>query len=949
MTDLHARLEAALADRYAIDREIGRGGMATVFLADDLAHDRKVALKVLHPQIAASLGTDRFLREIRIAANLDHPYIVPLFASGEADGLLYYVMPFIDGETLGDRLEREGRLPVDEAVRIATDVAEGLEYAHGTGVVHRDIKPANILLSAGRARIADFGVARAIDAASGHQMTVTGLAVGTPRYMSPEQATGSGDVDQRSDIYSLGCVLWESLAGESPFDGPSAQAILARKLTDRPGDSKAIRRTVPTGLAAVLERALETSPEDRYPTAKAFSEALASPGAGLRYRGRRLLRAGATVLVAAGLTVGGAWLTTVFSAGASSSDPAAAAPGLEPNRLAVAPFRVFDPALQDWSEGVVDYLSRSLDNAGALRTVSPSTSVQLWSGRPDVASANELGRGSGAGLVVFGSLLGLGADSVRVDATIVDVVAGAAFADLEIRGPADRLDHVVDSLAVEILREVQTVRQIGTVAHTSIGARSMPALKAFLQGEQSFRRMALDSAVLQFERAVELDSTFALAHLRLGTSHFFRAVGDDHRVHIWKAADLNTGLSNHDSLIIVTASSIAGYGSDSLTGDQLALRARDAADAAVAQYPNDPEAWFWLGNVRAFMQGSLSEVTVNSTANAYARAIAEDSTYMPAYLRGFGPALNAGRVDEIRVWTRKYLSLNPPDWSRGVPLILDLLLDPEPDEARIDHVLDSVAPRELWKAWTDLWLGTDPSEIAILLTRRTLERQDDPSSWIFQKGARRRNLATALGYRGHIAEAAELAGTDDVGNSWFPELLGELAMLGGYPEATLDSTFRAWIEHEGSVGWSAWWFAERGDTAALNLVAEQLPERTDIRGALALARADTAAFLETMADHEPGLGYRELHEAVLQHARVLSAVGRDSAAYDLLDRRKSDGWPHPSHVTWKLMRARLAEKLGHLDIALRDYRYVARAWVHADDSLQPLVEEAQQASFRLGG
>jgi hypothetical protein len=188
-----------------------------------------------------------------------------------------------------------------------------------------------------------------------------------------------------------------------------------------------------------------------------------------------------------------------------------------------------------------------------------------------------------------------------------------------------------------------------------------------------------------------------------------------------------------------------------------------------------------------------------------------------------------------------------------------------------------------------------------------------------------------------------------VGNSWFPELLGELAMLGSYLEATLDSTFRAWIEHEGSVGWSAWWFAERGDTAALNLVAEQLPERTDIRGALALARADTAAFLEIMAGHEPTRGYRELHEAVLQHARVLSAVGRDSAAYDLLDRRKSDGWPHPSHVTWKLMRARLAEKLGHLDIALRDYRYVARAWVHADDSLQPLVEEAQQASFRLGG
>jgi serine/threonine-protein kinase len=944
MSDVLDRLETALADTYAIDREIGRGGMATVFLAEDLAHDRKVALKVLHPQIAASLGPDRFLREIRIAANLEHPYIVPLFASGEAGGLLYYVMPFIDGETLQDRLTREGQIPVDEAIRLATDVAEGLEYAHESGVIHRDIKPANILLSTGRARIADFGVARAIDAASAHQMTVTGLAVGTPRYMSPEQATGSGEIDRRSDVYALGCVLWESLTGVSPFEGPSAQAILARKLTERPGDSKVIRRTVPAGLADALERALATSPDDRFPTAKAFADALASPGRGGTYSARRMLRVGATVVVAAGLTVGGAWLTSFFSADAGPAVPADARPSLEPNRLAVAPFRVFDPALEPWSEGVVDYLSRSLDNAGALRTVSPTTSVNIWSGRPDVASANELGNGAGAGLVVFGSLLALGEDSVRVDATVVDVVAGAAIGDLEIRGLADRMDHVVDSLAVEVLREVQTVRQIGAVVQTSIGSRSMPALKAFLQGEQSFRRTAWDSSIVLYERAIELDSTFALAHLRLGTAYMFRAVGDGDAGAMWRKADrLNVGLSDHDSLIIVAASAL-----DGLPSQERVERSLGAAEEAVNRYPDDPEAWYWLGNVRSFLYQALPQVTNASIADAYARAIEEDSTFAPAYYRGIRFALDEGRVDEARLWTRKFLAMNPPDWSRGVPLLLDLLLDPAAEEARLNSLLDSLPPEVLFKAWMRLWLLSDETEVAIMLNRHSLERGDDPTTWIVTEQAQRRNLAVALAYRGHVREAAEWAGTVDVGGTWFPRLTAELAMLGAYPEAKIDSTFRAWIRDEGSASLTAWWFAERGDTTSLAQVLEQRPDEVAVRAALALARADTTRFLNLMADYEER-GYFALHQAVIEHARVLSALGRDEEAYEVLKTRYSDDWPHPSHVTWALERARLAEQFGDLDEALRDYRYVAKTWVYADDELQPLVREAEQASFRLGG
>lgn len=226
------RLRAALASRYRIAREAGRGGMATVYLAQDLKHDRQVAVKVLRPELATALGPERFLREIQIAAVLAHPHILPLYDSGEADGFVYYAMPFVEGDTLRDRLVREHQLPIREAVRIVQEVADGLDYAHGLGVVHRDIKPENILFMGGHAVVADFGVATALRATSGARLTVTGWSVGTPIYMSPEQAMGQGDVDGRSDTYSLGCVLYKMLTGDPPFSASSPQAVVARKLSE---------------------------------------------------------------------------------------------------------------------------------------------------------------------------------------------------------------------------------------------------------------------------------------------------------------------------------------------------------------------------------------------------------------------------------------------------------------------------------------------------------------------------------------------------------------------------------------------------------------------------------------------------------------------------------------------------------------------------------------------
>ncbi len=274
MPDTFERLKAALANRYAIEREIGAGGMATVYLAEDLKHERKVAVKVVRPELAATLGVDRFLREIKITAQLNHPHILPLLDSGEADGFLHYVMPYVPGESLRDRLSREKQLPLEDAIQIAREIADALGYAHSQDVVHRDIKPENILFQAGHAVVADFGIARAITAAAGTSLTETGLAVGTPAYMSPEQASGSKELDGRSDVYSLGCVLYEMLAGQPPFVGPTVESVVHQHLAIEAPAVTNIRPVVPAELAETLARALAKAPADRFPTAAQLFEAL---------------------------------------------------------------------------------------------------------------------------------------------------------------------------------------------------------------------------------------------------------------------------------------------------------------------------------------------------------------------------------------------------------------------------------------------------------------------------------------------------------------------------------------------------------------------------------------------------------------------------------------------------------------------------------------------------
>jgi serine/threonine-protein kinase len=376
MTDIVDRLKTALADRYRIERELGSGGMATVYLAEDLKHRRQVAVKVLRPELAAVLGAHRFLNEINVTAQLQHPHILPLFDSGEADGLLYYVMPYVEGVSLEERLRREKQLSIEESLRITGAVASALSHAHRHGVLHRDIKPGNILLHEGDATVADFGIAVAVRAAAGDRLTETGLSLGTPQYMSPEQATGDRELDARSDVYSLGAVLYEMLAGDPPHTGPTVQAVISKVVTEHPRPVGELRDTVPVHIETALDKALAKLPADRFTTAEEFAVALERSGAEVVSAGRRTVVAGT------------AWAERAVRLGSLALTWAVLA-------TAVAVWAMLRPPpagpVTRWSVKLMKGQSPSRRTGHGLRTrqrarESPGSSSAIWTTSPHVRS-----------------------------------------------------------------------------------------------------------------------------------------------------------------------------------------------------------------------------------------------------------------------------------------------------------------------------------------------------------------------------------------------------------------------------------------------------------------------------------------------------------------------------------------------------------------------------------
>jgi len=475
--DSLALLKTALADRYAIERELGHGGMATVYLAQDLKHRRVVAVKLLRPELAGPIGPERFLREIEIAAGLSHPHILPLFDSGSSSGLLYYVMPYIEGESLRQRLDRERQLPIEDAVRITREVGEALGYAHGLGFVHRDIKPANILLSHKHAVVADFGIARAITAAGGEQLTEAGLSLGTPSYMSPEQALGGSEVDGRSDLYSLGCVLYEMLVGDPPFLGHNSQQILARHVIDPVPSPRTVRASVPLALEQALLQALAKAPVDRYATVAQFIEALETPH------------------------VSGPQATVVLH----PTPPA--------ESIAVLSFLNMsgDPDNEYFGDGIAEELINLLTGVKGLRVASRTSAFAFKGTKTDPRT---IGQTLNVQNVLEGSVRKAG-NRLRVTAQLINAADGYhLWSERYDRDMADVFviqDEISQTIVKALQIQLSPERQRTLVKrHTD----NPDAYNAYLKGRHHWnnRPLGTPKAIEYFEQAISLDPDYAMAY-----------------------------------------------------------------------------------------------------------------------------------------------------------------------------------------------------------------------------------------------------------------------------------------------------------------------------------------------------------------------------------------------------------------------------------------------------
>ncbi len=505
MPDLLDRLKTALADRYAIEREIGAGGMATVYLAEDLKHHRKVAVKVLRPELAAVVGAERFLQEIQIAANLNHPHILTLIDSGEADGFLYYVMPHVQGEALSDKLSREKQLSIEDALAVARDVGSAISYAHAQGVIHRDLKPGNILLHEGEAMVADFGLALALRAAGGERLTETGLSLGTPEYMSPEQATAEQDVDARSDVYSLGAVLYETLTGEPPHVGASTQATIAKRLTERPTPVRVLRDTVPEGVEQAVTKALAKLPADRFATAADFIEALSKPGGAMPVP-RRTWRPSAATLGGVAVAV----VAVVLLVQRLAPDPQAA---LDPTRVFVAAFanETGDASLDYVGKIGADWLMRELQETELIEVVDERAvsfdATETQAGGGD-ARARTLAQDVGAGTVVSVAYYLL-RDSLSFQARITATgTATNLYTATPIISPVESHEGL-ELLSQDLVGAIVTLFAPG-VEWEATGRRppKPEAYREFIAGMELLPRGDLSNVFGHWFRAAALDTTF---------------------------------------------------------------------------------------------------------------------------------------------------------------------------------------------------------------------------------------------------------------------------------------------------------------------------------------------------------------------------------------------------------------------------------------------------------
>gem|GEM_PF-577710 len=707
-----------------------------MYLAEDRKLHRPVAVKVLHPTVAAALGPERFLREIELASRLSHPHILTIHDSGEAAGRLFYVMPYVEGESLRQRLERERQLPIGEAVAIVGAVAGALDQAHRAGVVHRDIKPENILLARDPAGgpphplVADFGIARALDVAGGERLTETGLILGTPAYMSPEQATADGQLDGRSDVYALGCVAYEMLGGITPFSGPTARAIMARHAVDPVPPLRTVRPNLPEGVAAAIERALAKVPADRFATAGEFAEALtaqsapkAARGRGLSARNIRIAMGGAAVLAGVAALVGVARKARAPAVIASAA------------RIAVVPLgSVYaDTALARLGRDLAVTIAASLDGMGDVRTVDRLSIAAATTNRGTPVSLEEgaaLARRHGAGSVMHGTLVRIGTN-VRLDLGLYEAAGlGPIARNIVATAPLDSVGALTDSVVGAVLRQVWRRGEPPTPSLASVTTGSVPALRAFLDGERELIGNHWDAAALAYRSALATDSTFWLAYERYAETQMWREEEIEAAL-LDRLARHRHALPERDRLLADAILSVR---------EPSASRSFELYEEVTRRFPDYWPGWFLYGD-RLVHFGGLWGFPWTRARDALQRALAGNPNLVPGwhhlFLVSVGrdsalPARCAARLAELGFFATR------PERQYGFRVLAEL----SRHDGRLPDSLEALADRAARYAAS----GASPRDVR--LTPTDALRAGFPAAQIDANGR-----VLALGVEREIAAA----------------------------------------------------------------------------------------------------------------------------------------------------------------------------------------------------
>ncbi len=974
---LRGRLQAVVGDVYRIERELPAGGMSRLFVATERSLSREVVIKVLPPELTSEVSAARFQREMSLAAHLQHPHVLPVLSAGSRDGLLFYVMPFVPGESLRDRLRRETRLPIGDAVRILSEVADALAYAHDRGIVHRDIKPENILLEADHAVLADFGIAHAVAGserlASGeYRITATGMTVGTPGYMAPEQAVGDvAAVDARTDVYALAVVGYEMLVGTPPFAGQSPRAVIAAHLTERPSAVRTVRADTPPAVSVAIDRALSKDPADRPATAGEFRRALGELHTkSAPHRGRRSRRTHAALAAMAATVAAAGW-----AAWSRWHHPP---PALSNASVAVLPFApAGSPSIGYLGAGMVDLLSTTLDGAGDLHSVDPravlASAAHVTPAKLDIDGARAIAQHLGAGLFVLGTVVDNGG-RLRVSATLYDGASTNGIVRASVDGDTSDVFGLVDRLAAQLLAGRRSGPSARITQLASVTTRSLPALKAYLEGETYLRANTFEPAVGAFHRAIAADSTFALAYFRLSIAEEWLTHATEATRAAEQAVRLGDRLSLHDRQLL---------------GGLLAQRRGDAREAErvyrslLNTYPDDYETWWQLGEI-LFHSAPMFGHPVGDAEVPFRRVLALDPVSAPALVHLARITASQGRRAATDSLVARALAVVPTGDRAYEMRVLRAVVDG--DSATFARLVDELGHADDFQAWLPGW------------TLNLFVHQFDAARIVFARGAgdparspdvRARMGAMVAGLdvvRGQMARAdTDLNFVASMSTPWALEYRALLAVLPYRPiDSARERAVRATLERWDAAATPdvvvpiAVFNAHNGlqplirayllglldanlkDPRGAARVARSIPVLPAARDHMTLAEDFQGAVTDEMSwaagkapnaresrdfeyyEWSIGSPFRSESRERFRRAQALAAAGQDTAAlrwYSSFEAGASDDvlYLAPSH----LERARLYARRGEKALATQHYRAFIALWRECDPALRPTVAQAE--------